>query len=113
MQAGIIGAPLDAVVTLYAGPELLATLGRLKDELRFAFITSGATLKPLAEKSAQATATEQEDLWVEVVASSDPKCVRCWHHRVTVNQDPRYPEICDRCVINVDPSTEGEERLYV
>lgn len=110
---GVVGAPLDAIITLYADPALMADLSRLKAEARFVFITSEAHLKPLADKPSTAVATEMPELWVEVVASPEEKCVRCWHHRKTVNQNPQYPQICDRCVINVDPNSAGEERLYV
>lgn len=110
---GIIGAPLDATIILYAGSELLADLKRLQGELRFVFITSEAQIKPLDEKSSQAIATEMNDLWVEVTPSAFEKCVRCWHHRETVNHNPDYPEICDRCVVNIETTGTGEERLYV
>lgn len=111
--AGHIGAPLDAKVTLYAGPDLLADIQKLKDELRFVLITSGATVKPISEKSAEAVATEREDLWVVVQPSTDEKCARCWHHSETVNQNTQYPNICVRCVENIDPAKPGEERCYV
>lgn len=110
---GIIGAPLDASVTLYAGPALQTALQRLSAELRFVFITSDAFIKPLEEKPHDAMATDRDDLFISVTTSPYEKCVRCWHHRETVNQDTRYPEICDRCVENVDPASQGEERLYV
>ena len=109
---GNIGAPLDAKVVLYAQGELFERLLLLKDELRFILITSEATVKSLKEKTEEAVATEREDLWVEVIKSTDEKCKRCWHHRVDVNQNPKYPEICGRCVTNIDPTLTGETRHY-
>ena len=48
--AGEIGAPLDAIVEIYAGPEIVAALEPLGDELRFALITSEAHVHPVAAK---------------------------------------------------------------
>ena len=47
---GILGASLEANITLYADDALLAKLAQLKDELRFALIVSDAHIKPLSEK---------------------------------------------------------------
>jgi isoleucyl-tRNA synthetase len=52
----------------------------------------------------------QEDLWIEVKPSSNPKCVRCYQLRADVGSDPKHPEICARCVVNVDGP--GEERHF-
>lgn len=109
---GKIGAPLDATVTLYANGELYNKLLLLKDELRFVLITSKAEVKPLSEKKDTAVATESDDLWVDVQASTDEKCVRCWHHCADVNQHAEYPGLCGRCVTNVEPTSQGEERHY-
>ncbi len=111
-NAGKIGAPLDAEVVLYAQGSLLNDLTALKDELRFVLITSGAQVKPLAEKPTDATKTESDDLWVWVKTSEYEKCARCWHHRIDVNQNPAYPELCGRCVTNIDEGNEGETRHY-
>lgn len=110
---GKIGAPLDACVTLYAGDQLLSDLQKLGNELRFVLITSGAMVKPYADKTPHAQATDIKDLAIEVTPSTDLKCVRCWHHSPTVNENPAFPNICGRCVENVDPEQSGEERNYV
>jgi len=111
-NAGNIGAPLDAEVVLYAKGELLNDLGSLKDELRFVLITSNAMVKPFDEKPHDATSTELEDLSVWVKTSTYEKCARCWHHREDVNQSPKYPDICGRCVVNIDEQSQGETRYY-
>jgi len=108
---GDIGAPLTADVVLYAQDGLLAQLQSMQEELRFVLITSSAKVLPLSEKPAEALETERPDLWVLVQKSSAEKCVRCWHQREDVNQNTQYPQICGRCVSNID-STAGEERLY-
>jgi len=77
--------------------ELLRSLG---DDLKFVLITS----------SAQAGESSDGAVAVEVRASSDPKCERCWHYRADVGADPAHPDICGRCVSNMSGS--GELREY-
>jgi isoleucyl-tRNA synthetase len=36
--------------------------------------------------------------------------VRCWHHRPDIGTDANHPELCGRCVTNLDG--DGEERHY-
>jgi isoleucyl-tRNA synthetase len=36
--------------------------------------------------------------------------VRCWHLRSDVGIDPRHPQLCARCVLNVEGP--GEERHF-
>ncbi len=107
---GLIGSGLDAEVTVYCDGELVETLNQLNDELRFILITSYAQVKPLAEKTAQANATENSHVFVEVKASEHEKCTRCWHHREDVGVSETHPEICGRCIENVDG--QGEARLF-
>ncbi|MGD9592074.1 MAG: isoleucine--tRNA ligase [Candidatus Berkiella sp.] len=110
-QQGKIGAPLDAKVTLFADGELYSNLMQLKQELRFVLITSEAVVKPLTEKQ-DAIATDLPTLWLKVEKSTDEKCARCWHHREDVNQHAQYPQLCRRCVDNIDSNSEGEVRHY-
>ncbi|ORU91515.1 MAG: isoleucine--tRNA ligase [Cycloclasticus sp. symbiont of Bathymodiolus heckerae] len=107
---GLIRSGLDAEVTLYCDGDLYDRLAQLDDELRFILITSYAQIKPLAEKTAQASATDNEQLFIEVKASEHEKCVRCWHHREDVAQSEEHPELCGRCVENVEG--HGEQRLF-
>jgi len=109
-KSGAIGSSLDAELDLYCEPELLSSLQRLGDELRFALITSSARLLPLEEKPSAATDTDLEGLAVLVTASAQTKCVRCWHHRADVGSDSEHPELCVRCVENV--AGAGEFRRY-
>lgn len=104
-----VGAALAAEVTLYCDETLAQTLTRLQDELRFVLIVSAATIKPLAE-AGDAADTEISGLRVKVTPSTFTKCVRCWHHRADVGTFAAHPEICGRCVENIDG--QGEQRLY-
>jgi len=111
--AGAIGAPLDAVVDLYAAPEVRAALAPLGEELRFVLITSGAQVHPAEVRPAEAVpadAAAATGLWIHARASEAAKCVRCWHKRADVGGDPAHPELCARCAVNVDGA--GESRRF-
>ena len=107
---GAIGSSLDAEVDLYCNDELLSLLGKLGDELRFVLNASYARIHPLSEKPAEAVDTDVEGLSMTVKASDHTKCVRCWHHREDVGSNADHPELCSRCVENVDAS--GETRYF-
>ncbi|MFK5914750.1 MAG: isoleucine--tRNA ligase [Woeseiaceae bacterium] len=111
--AGEIGSGLSADVEIYCGREILDVLNTLGDELRFVFITSEATLYLAGEPPAEAqhyTLSTNDEIWIAVSASANEKCARCWHHRKDVGQHEKHPELCGRCVDNIDG--EGEERLH-
>ena len=108
--AGEIGAPLDAEVTVYAPQSQAARFKALGDELRFLLITSQARVVETDSPSASGVPTSEADVWIEVKPSGHPKCVRCFHLRSDVGSDPRHPELCARCVVNVEGP--GEERHF-
>ncbi len=108
--AKAIGGNLQAEVTLYGEDALRADLSKLGNELRFVLITSTATLAPLADAPADAVSTEVPGLKLKIVKSGHAKCARCWHHREDVGVNPAHPEICGRCVENIEGA--GEVRHY-
>jgi len=108
--AGEIGAPLDAEVTVFVSPAEAARYQVLRDELRFLLITSQARVVETDTPSASGVPTSHPDVWIEVKPSGQPKCVRCFHLRSDVGSDPRHPELCARCVVNVEGP--GEERHF-
>jgi isoleucyl-tRNA synthetase len=110
LTAGEIGAPLDAEVTIYAPAEQAQRLGALGDELRFLLITSQAKVVATDTAPPDSVPSHAENVWIEVKPSKQPKCVRCWHLRPDVGSDPRHPELCARCVLNIEGP--GEERKY-
>jgi isoleucyl-tRNA synthetase len=114
-DAGSIGAPLDAEVDVYCTPEEFARFNALGEELRFFFITSHARVHRIEGAppvdAAPATNTGRSGVWIAVKATSDPKCIRCWQRRPDVGSNPRHPEICGRCVTNVEGP--GEDRRFV
>jgi isoleucyl-tRNA synthetase len=110
--AGDIGSSLDAEVDLYCTDEWMEKLAGLEDELRFVLITSYARLHRLDEKPADAVTVDVagEQMGVSVSASGHGKCVRCWHHREDVGASSAHPELCGRCIENIDGT--GEQRKY-
>jgi isoleucyl-tRNA synthetase len=110
-SAGDIGAPLEAEVTLYAPAAQAARFSALRDELRFLLITSQAHVIETDTPAGSAVPSSAEGVWIEVLPSTQPKCVRCWHLRADVGSDPRHPELCARCVVNIEGP--GEERKFV
>jgi isoleucyl-tRNA synthetase len=99
-DAGAIGSSLDAAVDVYAAPEAYAEISALGDELRFVLITSAARLH-------NGVAAEEV---IEVAPSQDTKCIRCWQRRPDVGRHPEHPEICARCVTNLE--LPGERRMF-
>ena len=94
---GEIGAALDAEITIQCSAEEFAWLSPLADELRFYFISGDVTVVQGGDA-------------VSAVVSAKPKCIRCWHHRADVGAHADHPEICGRCVSNVDGP--GEDRKW-
>ena len=107
---GLIGSGLAAEISLYCSKEMYDTLNRLGDELRFVTITSNTTLQLDESLNDEAEESEIAGLSIQVSKSNHPKCIRCWHQTPDVGHDPRYPDICLRCVSNI--AGAGEQRLY-
>jgi isoleucyl-tRNA synthetase len=111
--AGKLGAPLEAAVDVYLDEAQHRRMAAIGDELRFVLITSSARLLPAADRPADAvpaTSVAKTGAWITVGVLDAPKCARCWHRRPDVGVDPRHPEICARCVSNLDGP--GETRQY-
>ena len=100
-KEGLIGSALAAEVTLYANEQAMAVLNRVKDELRFVFITSAAIVKPMSECKNVVFSNAQLGIAVAVKASTYEKCSRCWHRREDVGTNANFPELCQRCIDNV------------
>jgi isoleucyl-tRNA synthetase len=107
---GLIGGSLEAEVTLYASAELASNLVKLSDELRFVLITSSAQVMDEKQRPEDLVASELPGLWISVAKSAGSKCVRCWHHREDVGSHQQHPELCGRCIDNVEG--QGEQRHY-
>ena len=110
-HANQIRSNLAAEVHLYVNKTLYTKLNQFKDELRFILITSEALLHPFDEKPTESKTCEIDEMAIVIQASSHSKCQRCWHHRKDVNENSTYPNLCGRCVLNVQ-SDKGEVRQY-
>lgn len=109
--ASEIGSALDAEVDIYCQGKTKDYLDNLQDELRFFLITSYARVHALGDRPDSARKIEDlEDLYIHISPSTYKKCTRCWHHREDVGSNAQHPEICDRCITNIEQS--GEERLF-
>jgi isoleucyl-tRNA synthetase len=106
----LIKGSLEAKVTLYVNDEIQQLLAQLDDELRFVLITSEAIVAAIGDKPDNAEETADKGLFVLVEKSDDDKCARCWHHKPEVGKDLNHPELCNRCIDNVDGN--GEVRHY-
>jgi isoleucyl-tRNA synthetase len=107
---GSLGSSLEADVTVFVPEALARRFDMMRDELRFLLITGQAQVATTTSLPATAVKATQEDVWIEVKPSSHPKCVRCYQLRGDVDSNPNHPEICARCVLNVEGP--GEERYF-
>ncbi len=110
---GDVGSSLAVEAELYCGQEIYQRLQKLGDELRFVLISADARVFRDTEKTADAvhyTLSTNDELWISLKASAHRKCERCWHHREDVGADDRHPELCGRCVENIEGA--GESRRY-
>ncbi len=112
-KEGVIGAGLEAEVTVYCDGALHQALAHLDGELRFALLTSEASVGEGERAPAEAIADEVDgqSVWIHARRSDHDKCARCWHRRPDIGVHPDHPEICGRCVANV--VDRGETRLWV
>lgn len=106
---GAIGGSLAGEVVLYCNEELYDTLKSVEDELRFVLICSSAVIKK-GDVPENAVVTDVAGLALTVNKSEHGKCARCWHHRLDVGTNSEHPELCGRCVENVEGT--GEARRF-
>ena len=95
---GVVGASLQAELTIHCDGAAYDALASLGDDLKFVFITSKVTL------------VKGEGLTVEVKASAATKCERCWHYSDDVGHNPAHPTLCGRCDSNLHG--DGEVRHF-
>jgi isoleucyl-tRNA synthetase len=109
---GRIGASLAAEVSVFTDLDALELSSQpgLAEELRFLFITSALELGGTDSRPADAAAADGGGAWILARPSEHAKCVRCWHYRPEVGSFPDDPELCGRCVENVNGA--GETRRY-
>lgn len=97
-ESGGLGSSLQANVAITATGDVHEALASLGNELRFALITSDASIQ-----LGQGAETS-----IEVSRLELPKCSRCWHLRSDVGASQDHPELCGRCIDNL--FGDGEQR---
>ena len=90
---------LDANVYIEANKNDIKILEKLGAELHFLFICSETNL------------IENNNFKITVKSSDNQKCTRCWHRHKSVGTSKKHPDLCNRCIENVD--YEGEKRSFV
>lgn len=108
-KAGSIGSSLAAEVVLYTDDDALL-LKQFGDELRFVLMTSRVDVLPCAMKPLSAAMIDECGLAIEVKATQQEKCVRCWHRLEDVGTHADHPGLCRRCVGNI--SGHEEKRIF-
>jgi isoleucyl-tRNA synthetase len=89
-----VGSSLQTEADFYADGAEYEALASLRDDLKFAMLTSAARVHRASEAR------------VEVRPSTHRKCERCWHYRPDVNDEA----LCGRCQLNLNGP--GERRTY-
>jgi len=96
-RGGLIGNSLEAKVIMKAGGDVLKPLTGFGTALPSIFIVSEVELL-------ESVGLVEPEVTVEKAAGS--KCVRCWNYRTSVGRNIDYPEICGRCVAQVEKGQE-------
>jgi isoleucyl-tRNA synthetase len=101
-KAKVIGAPLEAHVTLATSGALLDLLRAHAADLPMLFITSQASLQVRTGETAAAGIASgivaDVPVTVSVARADGVKCQRCWRYVPEVSADPAFEGICSRCV---------------
>ena len=92
-----IGKPLDAEVTIYLNETGAQAYEQIsKEDLTKLFIVSKVNVANGGGSGY--TAQEFAGAVIDVKASEEPKCVRCWTHDKHVGDSGEHPELCPRCL---------------
>ena len=111
-----VGASLEVAVDLYGDGNFSDRYAEVADELRFFFITSEFNVHPMQQAPSDLLLTAVQlpggrlQFKFAMRPSTAPKCVRCWHHRADVGTHAAHPELCGRCVDNIEGP--GEDRRF-
>jgi isoleucyl-tRNA synthetase len=109
----VIGASLEARVTLRAAGDTMQLLREYEEQLPAIFIVSHVALEewvggPPGDESRDGV--EPDGAAEVVVGHADGlKCERCWNYSESVGGDARYPTLDARCVRQVEEGWGGME----
>ena len=96
--AGVIKGSLDASIELILNADDFNLANKFASEMHFFLIVSECNI------------LQGDSFKISVSQSSAEKCVRCWHRNQSVGSSSKHPELCNRCVENLDGP--GEDRKF-
>ncbi len=100
-RESVIGAPLEAKVTIYAqraNPAMYEVFQPYEVFLPALFIVSQVELVAVDQVDANIMSDLSDGFGVVVDRAPGMKCERCWNYRKAVGQDVSHPTLCDRCI---------------
>lgn len=103
-----IGSLLSCNLVLYVDAAVASRLAPYLNELHFFFITSSVTIATFDGSAGEASIIP--NMRIAITNSDAPKCTRCWHHNTTIGTHAAHPQLCARCVMNIE--TIGETRRF-
>lgn len=95
----IIGHSLEAHVIIAGGGSYTEFIDREVETIKEISIISELTRSAdlLSDNDRVFASEDIEGLEIVIEPASGEKCERCWTRSVTVGQDNKHPEICERC----------------
>jgi len=96
----VIGAPLEARVTISATPKHYDLLTQYESDLPALFIVSQVQVEQCESYVPDKGLVADPDLeiMVDVGKADGTKCERCWNYRIEVGADSQHPTLCGRCL---------------
>lgn len=91
----VIGASLEASVTIYADSGVYDRINEIKDYLKAILIVSNVKVSSDGEGEMKG---DFEPISITVEKASGHKCERCWVYSDSVGKNPEHPTLCERCI---------------
>ncbi|WMY97755.1 MAG: isoleucine--tRNA ligase [Arsenophonus sp.] len=107
---GIISNSLEAEIILYVNTNLSKILHHLENELHFLLLISKIKIIDIGEFDKKNKSVFKIKK-IKFFKANGTKCLRCWHISETVGLNLMYPDLCNRCILNVFGN--GEIRKFV
>lgn len=101
-KAKIVGHSLDACIKMSPPADLITFVEHSREDLKTFCIVSGLTLTRKEEMKNPYESEEIPGLFIEVSRAQGRKCARCWIFAESVGTHSTYPDICNRCVSNLE-----------
>ncbi|MGD6858422.1 MAG: isoleucine--tRNA ligase [Enterobacteriaceae bacterium] len=97
-----INSSLEVSVNIYTKNYIYKLLKKIKNELKFIFITSTVKIKKYKDsKNSCFVSKKLNELKIYISKSKYKKCERCWNYDKSVGAIFPYKELCNRCIKNL------------